>query len=190
MKPTKFLLAVLLILITVTFTACTRQWCCTDFESMPYTPDTLFNHLNTNIATACGFKVDNTSFTTAAGNVIFGFAKVENAPAGFGSGHVLRLNNSTFLYNGIAGATGKIKFEYLDLGGVQNLSINGVLFVGKLLAAVSSPILSPTGVVVSVTSFPITPPASGVKGVVTLSGQIKSFGIGGQEFYIDNLCSK
>lgn len=190
MKPTKYLLVVSLVFIIAGFTACKGKWCCTDFESMPYTPDTVFNHLNINIATACGFKADNTNFTTTAGTTIFGFAKIEKAPAYFGAGHVLRLNNCTFLYKSITAPAKKIKFEYLDLGGIQNLSINGALFVGKLSAAASSPVLTPTGVVITVTSFPITPPASGVKGVVTLEGNIKSFGIGGQEFFVDNLCSQ
>lgn len=169
---------------------CTPSNCCMDFEAFPFTPDTIFNAVNINITTTCNFRVDNIHFIDATGTSGFGFAKVENAPAGFGQGHVLRMNNSTFMFANTGSTVSRVTFDYLDLGGLQNLSINGKFFAGKLSAAPTNPTLAGSGVTVSVTSGSVTPPSSGVKGTVSLTGNINSFSIGGLEFFIDNVCAQ
>ena len=58
--------------------------------------------------------------------------------------------------------------------------------IGNLTAA--PPVLG--GVAVSVTATPVPPPAGGLRGTVTLTGVVKKLEIGGQEFWIDDLCAQ
>src|SRR4029079_3374402 len=72
---------------------------------------------------------------------------------------------------------------YLDLGGTENLAVNGsAVFVGDIAAA--PPAIG--GVAVSVTAGPVP---GGTRGTVVLTGNITSLRIGGQELWIDNICA-
>lgn len=126
------------------------------------------------------------TFHLASGATTFGTFGLGLPPLPFGSGPVLNSNNINlvFDYAGAAFTPSEVQLEFLDLGGVQNLSINGSApFVGGLTGA--PPVLA--GVTVSVFT---TPAAGGRSGVLLLRGPIKSFAIGGQEFWIDNVCAK
>ncbi len=191
MKTTSLLLVIVAASIMISFDSCKPKPanCCTDFESMPFTPDTVFNVVHISIATACGFHVTNENLKIGT-NSYFNFARVEKSLHGFGADHVLNMNNVTLLFTSTGTPRNMVTFEYLDLGGTENLSINGVLYIGEISAAPASSVLSGTGVTVAVTAIPIPLPARGKKGIVTLTGAIKSFGVGGQEFYLDNVCSR
>ena len=81
----------------------------------------------------------------------------------------------------------KVTLSYLDLGGYENLAVNGSgVYRGQLAAAPA--VLGTANV--SVTSAATPPPVSGRTGTVTITGpDIDSFMIGGQEFWIDNVCA-
>ncbi len=78
----------------------------------------------------------------------------------------------------------KVELKYLDLGGYENLSINGSspTYIGDLSAA-PSPV---PGVSVSMSVTPVT---RGTAGVLTVTGAIKTLKIGGQELWIDEVCA-
>ena len=81
----------------------------------------------------------------------------------------------------------RVTLSYLDLGGYENLAVNGSgIYRGQIAAAPA--ILGNSNV--SVTSAATPPPVNGRTGTVTIIGsQIKTFMIGGQELWIDNVCA-
>ncbi|MBZ0269876.1 hypothetical protein K8I85_17125, partial [bacterium] len=106
------------------------------------------------------------------------------APISFGTdAHILGMNNMDVRFKiGIAGVT-EVTFDWLDLGGTENLSVNGApLWVGELDAA---PAAIAPGVLFSTTVFPVP---GGKKGTVTLTGPVAEIVLGGQEFWHDNMC--
>ena len=114
----------------------------------------------------------------------FNSLRVEPAFAAFGSVQILNLNNimAGFEFAPIGGAA-SVCFEYLDLGGTENLIVNGSpLYVGEISAL---PAVVAPGVTASVTSVGVP---GGVMGTVTLTGNIARFGVAGQELWIDNVC--
>lgn len=82
----------------------------------------------------------------------------------------------------------KVTLSYLDLGGYENLAVNASgVYRGQIAAAPA--ILGNSNV--SVSSVATPPPVSGRTGTVTITGaDIDSFMIGGQEFWIDNVCAQ
>lgn len=114
----------------------------------------------------------------------FNFAGIEAAPASFGSGNVLNTNNVCVDFNFSGKNVQEVTIEYIDMGGVENLWVNGAMYVGELSAAPAT--LGGATVTVTPSSIP-----GGNKGKVkikTATGYIYTFWIGGQEFYLDNLC--
>ncbi|MEA2560297.1 MAG: hypothetical protein QOH06_1801 [Acidobacteriota bacterium] len=81
----------------------------------------------------------------------------------------------------------RVTFTYLDLGGYENLAVNASgIYRGQIAAAPA--VLGNANV--SVTSAAAPPPVNGRTGTVTITGPlIKSFMIGGQELWIDNVCA-
>lgn len=120
----------------------------------------------------------------------FNRAYIDLAPVPFSPNQSIRSNNINLLFDftQLPFKPKKVTFSYLDLGGYENLSINGSspYHVGELTAAPA--VLG--GVNVSVTSTPVPPPMSGKRGTVTLSGNVTSLLIGGQELWIDQVCAQ
>ena len=140
----------------------------------------------TAIFTSQGIKVSIQNFVSVSGAVGFNSARIETPTVPFGSGQTIRTNNLNleFDFTGIGYQTSQVQFDYLDLGGSENISVNGVpVFAGELSAA-PTPI---GGVGLTVTSAPVT---GGKSGTVTLTGVVKTLRVGGQEFWIDNVCAK
>src|SRR6266496_270811 len=112
------------------------------------------------------------------GGGTFNYAQIDSAPASFGSSQSVRLNNINleFDFSNIGFQPSEVTFDFLDLGGIENLSVNGSapLFVGDLSSA-PSPI---GGVTLTVTTHPVT---GGKSGTVKLTGPVKTLRIGGQE---------
>ena len=157
---------------------------CIDFNNSSSFPVGTTYHYNDSIYYAAGFVV-RTDSLFINGKGYYNFGRLENAVSIFGSAQVMNTNNITLKFTKITPINqATIKFDYLDRGGTSNLSINGSLFSGKLSAAPASL----GGATVTVTSTPIPLPAKGTKGTVKISGVIKDFNIGGQEFYLDNIC--
>ena len=96
--------------------------------------------------------------------------------------------NMLFDFRNIGFTVKRVKLNYLDLGGYENLAVNGSgIYRGQIAAAPA--VIGFANV--SVTSFPTPPPVSGRTGTITITGpQITSFLIGGQEFWIDNVCAE
>jgi hypothetical protein len=118
-------------------------------------------------------------------NTFFNSASVVAAPAALGTGQALQVNNISldFDVSALPFAVREVRIDYLDLGGTENLGVNGTgVFVGNLASA--PPTLG--GVAVSVTASPV---AGGTAGTVVLTGPVTSLRIGGQELWIDNICA-
>ncbi len=122
-------------------------------------------------------------WTTTTGT--FNTGEIELPFAGFGSGHIMRLNNLNlrFLFDDLSYTVKKVTFDFADLGGIENLGISGhPPYIGELIMAIPPPGYSIT---VSTISIP-----GGVKGQVTIEGDdISEIMVGGQEFWLDNICA-
>jgi Concanavalin A-like lectin/glucanases superfamily len=119
------------------------------------------------------------------GNTFFNSASVDTSPVALGTGQALRVNNISLDVDlsALPFAAREVRVDYLDLGGTENLGVNGSsVFVGDLASA--PPTLG--GVAVSVNASPVT---GGTRGTVVLSGVVTSLRIGGQELWIDNICA-
>ena len=135
------------------------------------------------IFTTNGISTSVHDFDFAGGGGTFNLAKVDLAP--FGSGQSMRTNNINleFDFGNIGFVPTVVKLEFLDLGGTENISVNGSAIVPGDISAVPA---SLGGATVSVSTTPVP---GGKKGVVTLAGAIHKLRIGGQEFWIDNVCA-
>ena len=133
-----------------------------------------------------GIPVSVHDFNFTGGGGTFNVAYIDLAPVPFGSGQSMRTNNINleFDFSGIGFAPNEVRFEFLDLGGFENVSVNGSpIFAGEL-TSVSNPI---GGVNISVSTTPVT---GGKKGIVILTGAVQRIRVGGQEFWIDNVCAR
>lgn len=174
-------------LLMMGLAGCTR---CVDFEP-PLTLGTQYGAPATNspgdvIFTTNGVPVSVYDFIFTAGGGTFNVAKIESAPVPFASGQSIRTNNINleFDFGPMRFRPSKVRFDFLDLGGFENLSVNGSpIYAGELLSA-PNPI---GGVTYNVVMTPVT---GGKKGTITLSGTVQKLRIGGQEFWIDQLCAK
>lgn len=163
---------------------------CVDFEP-PLTIGTQYGSPvgqspGTTVFTTNGIPVSIYNFVFTGGGGTFNLAKIDAAPVPFGSGQNIRTNNINleFDFSQLGFQPSQVEFEFLDLGGLENLSVNGSpLFAGELSSA-PTPI---GGVSLAVSTTPV---AGGKKGTVTLKGSIKTLRIGGQEFWIDNVCTR
>lgn len=178
------------LLITLVTIACTgfgqkNLPCCIDFDkSTTFPPGTTYKHVNDSITSFCWYE-SRTDKLIINGKSYYNFGRLENAPATFGAGQVFNTNNITLRLTVIGSAKlVTITFDYLDMGGTENLSVNGTLYSGELDKAPANL----GNATVAVTSAPIPLPAKGKTGTVTINGIIKEFKMGGQEFYIDNIC--
>lgn len=138
------------------------------------------------IFTSNGIPVKIHNFIFVGGGGTFNSARIEVPPAPFGAGQSIRTNNINleFDFTGLGYPTSEVKFDYLDQGGSENVSVNGSPVFAGDLPATPNPI---GGVNITITSAPAL---GGKKGTVTLTGVVKTLRIGGQEFWIDNVCAK
>lgn len=136
-----------------------------------------------------GIPVRVYNFQLSTGPLAFNRAYIDNAPFPFGAGKSIRTNNINlqFDFTGLAFRVRRVRLAFLDLGGYENLSINGSpIKVGELTAA--PPVIA--GVSVAVSSAPLPPPMSGKTGTLTLTGPVQTLLIGGQELWIDEVCAQ
>jgi hypothetical protein len=138
---------------------------------------------------ANGIKMSVHDFRWIGGGGTFNVARIEMPPPIlFGTGQTINTNNINleFDFSGIGFPVSKVELQYLDLGGLENFSVNGQpvpIYAGEFSAA-PSPI---AGVNVTVTSNPVP---GGKTGTLVLTGAVQKLTIGGQEFWIDNVCAK
>ncbi len=163
---------------------------CVDFE-LPLTSGTQYgtpagNNKGDVVFTTNGIPVSVCDFNFVTGGGTFNVARIELPPVPFGSGQSIRTNNINleFDFSQLSFQSSEVQFEFLDLGGFENISVNGsTVFAGELLAT-PNPI---GGINIAVTAAPVQ---GGIKGTVTLTGAVKKLRIGGQEFWIDQVCAK
>ncbi|WP_062290910.1 DUF6519 domain-containing protein [Nostoc piscinale] len=109
-------------------------------------------------------------------NTSNGFARIDAGNRAGGTSPELQCNNINFQFE-FAAPPNQVTVRFADFGGNVNLSINGVFRnLGDLVEVNGQSI---GGVQVSVTP--------GRVGLLTLTGAISRFAVGGQEFWIDNV---
>jgi hypothetical protein len=90
--------------------------------------------------------------------------------------------NLEFDFSKLGFLTKRVELQFRDIGGHENLSVNGSqLFVGELTAAPTTV----QGIVITVSASPIS---GGKQGKLVLTGKIRNLRVGGQEFFVDNVC--
>lgn len=114
----------------------------------------------------------------------FGTCEIVNAIPGFGTDHIMSLNNINLRFDFThLGEKIFFQFEFADLGGFENLEINGHhLFIDELSSG--APGHPAPDVTLYISTIPIT---GGMKSSVLLYGKVDHLLIGGQEFFIDNV---
>lgn len=118
----------------------------------------------------------------------FGMAFVRPAivgPPPFGAGKIARTNNINlgFDFSGVGFTPSSVTFDWRDYGGHENLKVNGSgVFVGELTAAPS-----PWGGAAVAHAW--WAGAGFKQGTTTLTGPVTYLRVGGQEFFLDNVCA-
>ncbi len=136
--------------------------------------------------TADSIRVTVENFHWMSGGA-FNKAYIDQATPSFGAGQTMRTNNINLKFDltRMAFPVGKVTFDFLDMGGFENFSVNGQpapMYVGELTAAPSA-----GGCTVVVTAGAV---AGGKTGTVTITGQVKTVTVGGQELWLDNFCAE
>ena len=148
---------------------------CVDFEDP--TLGTVYSVGDT--FTDSGVNIEVKQFQwTGGGWTSDGTATIENGGQAGGSGQDINCNNVNLNFD-FGGPVDGLTLLYGEYGGNLNIDINSDFQNFENFASIPSPI---GGVNVLVTDF------GGNKGMLTLSGVINSFDIGGQELWIDHVC--
>ncbi|HEX6750026.1 MAG TPA: hypothetical protein VF092_22220 [Longimicrobium sp.] len=135
-----------------------------------------------------GIPVSVHKFFLAGGGSAFNWLRIENAPASFtlGAGKTGHTNNINvgFDFTALPFVPSGVKFNFLHLGGYENLQVNtSGVFIGPLTAPPT-----PWGGVNVTSSW--APVPGGAQGTVTLSGgSVKWLMVGGQELWLDDVCA-
>lgn len=109
-------------------------------------------------------------------NASDGSARISDSNQAGGTSPELRVDNINFQFD-FASPPNQVTVRFADLGGNVNLSVNSIFRNLDNLSEVNGQSIG--GAQVSVTP--------GRVGILTLTGAISSFAIGGQEFFIDNV---
>jgi len=134
----------------------------------------------------CDIFVSLEKFVWTTGGTTFNFCETQNAVAALGPTPVMAVNNINlnFDFTQMGFTAQHVTFEFIDYGGNENISVNGQpIYSGELTAA---PAAIAPGVILSLTTWPIS---GGTYGFATLQGTVDSLIVGGQEFFIDNICA-
>lgn len=130
------------------------------------------------VHTESSINVTTERFATLPAGWTFDHARVEPAAAiGWGTANTVRLRNISLGFDFMAfggWVPQHVRFRFRKLGGYENLAINGALYVGNITGA--PPVLGGANVVVG-------------PGWVDITGPVNSLLIGGQEFWIDDVCA-
>lgn len=137
-----------------------------------------------------GIEVHVTDFRYTGGGGTFNVAHVRSSTPAFGvQSRFLQINNLNLQvdFTGLPFVPTIVDFRFRDLGGFENLAINGSpspVFAGELTSAPS-----PLGNVAFSTA-PRTSISGGYKSSGELSGKVQTLVVGGQEFGIDQICAR
>jgi hypothetical protein len=117
-------------------------------------------------------------FFYMGGGSTFGFAEVSNG-SGIGTGQAMQLSNINLLFDftGYWTLPDLVTFQYADYGGEENLAVNGSsVFIGDMIDA-------------AIPGYSIGVSQLGDIGDVSIGGPVESLLVGGQEFFVDNVCA-
>lgn len=126
-------------------------------------------------------------FLQVTGAWSYNSMRIENAPGVFAlaAGKTDHTNNinAGFDFTGVGFPVNKVTFHWLNLGGYENLSVNGSpIFVGQL----SAPPAFLGGAAVGTVWGAVV---GGKQGTTTLTGPITKILVGGQEEWLDDICA-
>ncbi len=131
------------------------------------------------------------NYVNTNGSLAFGDVRALTIPATLsppftlGQGTALWISNSTVLFEFPAG-TSQVCFNFWAGGGTENIAVNGQPVQLANFPFNIPPNLAPG---VSFTVTPANPPGIvSLAGTMCLTGNIHSLRLGGQEFFMDNLC--
>ena len=136
------------------------------------------------VFTSNGIPVSVHDFFFVGGST-FNVAEIAVAPFPFSPGQSINTNNINLVFDftGLSFEATALRLSYLDLGGNENLSVNASpLHIGELSAAPTP--MDGVNVTVSTVAVP-----GGQRGNVSLSGPVQRLRIGGQEFWLDQVCA-
>ena len=158
---------------------------CIDFENL--TLATNYTVGDTFVADDTGFRasVQGAPFTWSSGGTTSGgHARVDNKNMAGDVGQDLNLNNILLNFRFLTGpAVSGIRLNFGEYGGNLNLEVNGDLRNFANFKDIDGAVIG--GTLVSV-------PLGGTgqdKGVLQISGEVDTFKIGGQELWIDRICT-
>ncbi|NQT76926.1 MAG: T9SS type A sorting domain-containing protein [Bacteroidetes bacterium] len=156
------------------------SWC-VDFETLSLGDmfGTGINSPGEVIFTQNGIPVAVDNFNQIGGGITFGFAEVTTG-SGIGTGLDMRTGNINLMFDfaAIDITPDFVTFDFADYGGYENLALNGgAVYVGDLIAAPT-----PAG-------FSMNVSMSGDIGHVIIEGPVEKLLVGGQEFFLDNICA-
>lgn len=157
---------------------------CMDFESFPaggvYVVGNNYSY-NDIFGEFTGFMWPDGTWDTG------GQATVVTTNMANGSGQEVNLNNINLRYVFQGDQPIIAVFRYADSGGNVNLGINGFLNNTNDLSDLNGMVVDGVGIVVTRQDDP--GPAVRHRGIVTLAGPIERFAVGGQEFWVDDVCA-
>jgi hypothetical protein len=153
--------------------------CCLKFNDLA--PGTTYN-VGSTISTG-GKIIQVEQFQWANGTwSSTGSAKIDSSNYAGGSGSELRANNVNFNFQ-LDYPLSKLTFKFADYGGNENIKINNDFRNVPNFLGLNNTTIG--GVNVSVTAVQNI---SSIRGEMVLQGIISGFTVGGQEFWIDEVC--
>jgi hypothetical protein len=134
------------------------------------------------IFTEDGIDVGLTLFDDGSGP-LFNYASTD-VPWGFaGTGNVMHINNIGVTYDlALFSPITEVSFDYAKGDGVENLGVDGLLYIGDI-GGIPAAFFPGFNVAVTVNVGP-----GFTYGTVTVTGDVQQLIVGGQQFYIDDLC--
>lgn len=152
---------------------------CVDFESVPLGTRYVFQ----DTLSDSGVDITVEAFQWANGTWTNGnYAQSDNRGRAGGSGQDMQTNNVNLRFDLPAPAVAGLSMAFGEYGGNINLQVNGEFRNFGNFASLN-------GDTVGGAAITVVGGTGNDTGSITLSGQIQSFSVGGQELWIDDLCA-
>ena len=165
-----------------------------DFEAPTFTLGQQFTVVSSSVYNnGNGLAVSTANFMHASGATSFNQSEITKPPHPFGSGQVMRMNNTALNFD-LERETTTAMFEYLDEGGTINLNAKGSasMYVGSMYTMPTVQVIGGVTIKKSNVQDILNPQGVKVaeKGMIVLnySPDIGGMLIGGQELFLDNFC--
>jgi hypothetical protein len=153
--------------------------CCLKLNDL--TPGATYNVGST--ITTSGTAIQVEQFQWANGTwTSTGYARADASNFAGGSGNELRTNNANLNFQ-LSYPLQKLTFKFADLGGNENIKVNNDFRNVQNLIGLNNTTIGGVQATVTAVQRP-----NGWFGDMVLEGPITGFTIGGQEFWIDEIC--